>query len=274
MGRLVAILHAALFANHALPVKAGEVLRPALAARAGVPLADATVSTVVARLLDVAALLAIAAALLPLTTTAGEGLLVLAVPALLLAAVAGALGWIRSTTFGGTRIAMLDRVWLNVWLRVREALRAIPPRAVLRAFVLTVPSWLLESVVVYGAAQALALALSLTAAVAVTAFTILFQVVHLTPGGIGVYEASMTAALQTQGMPGGEALTLAILTHGLKFAYAFGPGALLAFPAVTGLPSLGRIRASREDSKRAATPARSRSRPSRSSPPPPPSSRS
>ena len=33
VGRLVAILHAALFANHALPVKAGEVLRPALAAR-------------------------------------------------------------------------------------------------------------------------------------------------------------------------------------------------------------------------------------------------
>ena len=188
MARLVAILHAALFANHALPVKAGEVLRPALAARAGVPIADATASTVVARLLDVAALLAIAAALLPLTTTAGEGPLVLAVPALLLAAVAGALLWIRSTTFGETRIAMLDRVWLDVWLdlwlRVREALRAIPPRAVLRAFVLTAPSWLLESVVVYGAAQ-------------------------------------------------------------------FGPGALLAFPAVTGLPSLGRIRASREDSKRA-----------------------
>ena len=84
-----------------------------------------------------------------------------------------------------------------------------------------------------------------------TAFTVLFQVVHLTPGSIGVYEASMTAALQAQGMPGSEALTLAVLTHGLKFAYAFGPGALLALPAVTGFPSLARIRASREDSKRA-----------------------
>ena len=72
VGRLFAILHAALFANHALPVKAGEVLRPALAARAGAPLAEATVSTVVARMLDMAALLAIAAALLPLTATGGE----------------------------------------------------------------------------------------------------------------------------------------------------------------------------------------------------------
>ena len=52
-------------------------------------------------------------------------------------------------------------------------------------------------------------------------------------------------------MPGGEALTLAVLTHGLKFAYSFALGAPLTLLAFSGLPSLGRIRASREDSKRA-----------------------
>ena len=247
LGRLVTILHAALFTNHALPVKAGEVLRPALAARAGLPLAGATVSTVVARMLDMAALLAIAAALLPLTAADGESPAVLALPALVLGAAAAALFWFRRSTFEWGQLEVFDRVWSSA----RGSLRALPPRAVLTAFVLTVPSWLLESVVVYGAAQALGLELSLTAAAAVTAFTILFQVVHLTPGGIGVYEASMTAALQAQGMPGAEALTLAVLTHGLKFAYAFGPGALLAALAFTGFPSLSRIRASREDSKRA-----------------------
>ncbi len=97
IGRLFAILHAALLANHALPVKAGEVLRPWLGARAGIPIADATVSTAVARLLDVVALLAIAAALLPLTA-GSEGVAVLAVPALLLAAIAGALLWFRATS--------------------------------------------------------------------------------------------------------------------------------------------------------------------------------
>ncbi len=246
-GRLVAILHGALLANHALPVKAGEVLRPALAVRAGVPVAGATVSTVVARLLDVAALLAIATALFPLTTAGGESPVVLAVPALLLGVGAAALLRLRAGAPPRTRVEVVDRAWAGA----RDALRPMPSRDVLRAFALTVPSWLLESVVVYGAAQALGLELSLTAAAAVTAFTILFQVVHLTPGGIGVYEASMTAALQAQGMPGGEALTLAVLTHGLKFAYAFGPGALLAVPAVAGMPSLGRIRASREDARRA-----------------------
>ena len=143
IGRLFAILHASLFANHALPVKAGEVLRPFLGARAGIPIADATVSTALARVLDVAALLAIAAALLPLTA-GSEGVAVLAVPALLLAIVGGALLWLRTTTLASTRIPPLDRLWT----RAREALRALPPRAVLRAFALTVPGWLLESVVV------------------------------------------------------------------------------------------------------------------------------
>ena len=151
-GRLIAILHVSLFANHLLPVKAGELLRPFLGARAGIPIADATVSTAVARLLDVAALLAIAAALLPLTA-GGEGVAVLAVPALVLAIVGGALLWFRRTSRAWTRLEGLNRPWT----RARDALRALPPRAVLRAFALTVPSWLLESVVVYVAARALGL---------------------------------------------------------------------------------------------------------------------
>ena len=245
--RLLAILHAALFANHALPVKAGEILRPYLGARAGIDATDATVSTGVARLLDFAALFAIAAALIPLTAGI-DGLTVLTAPALLLAAVAAALLWLRTTDATWSRFPVLERVWT----RSREALRALSPRAVLAAFALTVPSWLLESVVVYAAAHALGFELSLQAAMAVTVFTILFQVFHLTPGGIGVYEASMTAALQVQGMPGGEALTLAVLTHGLKFAYAFGVGGLLTPFAFGGLPTLGRLRGSRDDPKPAS----------------------
>ena len=241
-GRLTAILHAALFANHALPVKAGEVLRPYLGARAGIAATEATVSTVTARLLDFAALFGIAAALIPLTAGV-DGLTVLVAPALLLAAVAGALVWLRATDATWSRFAVIDRVWK----RSRDALRSLSPGAVLGAFALTVPSWLLESVVVYAAAHALGFELSLQAAMAVTAFTILFQVFHLTPGGIGVYEASMTAALQMQGMPGGEAFTLAVLTHGLKFAYAFGVGGLLTPFAFGGLPTLGRLRGSRND---------------------------
>ena len=245
--RLFAILHAALLANHALPFKAGEALRPVLAARAGVPAAGAAVTTVVARLLDLAALLCIAAALLPLTA-GGPAPAAFAVPALLLAAAAAALLLLRASRPGGGAPGAIGRLRA----RAAEALRALPPRAVLGAFALTVPGWLLESAVVWGAAQALGIDLPLPAAAAVTAFTILFQTVHLTPGGIGVYEASMTAALQAQDVPGGEAVTLAVLAHGLKFAYSFAAGGPLALAAFGGAPSLlGRVRGGRDGAKAA-----------------------
>ena len=49
-GRLFSILQAGLFLNHLLPFKAGEVARPYLATRHGVPAAEAATTTVVARL--------------------------------------------------------------------------------------------------------------------------------------------------------------------------------------------------------------------------------
>ncbi|MBH76659.1 MAG: hypothetical protein CL897_00295 [Dehalococcoidia bacterium] len=243
-GRLFAILHAALFANHALPVKAGEVLRPFLGTRAGLNVTDATVSTAVARLLDLAALFAIAAALIPLTVGI-DGLTVLIGPACLLLALVAVLLWFRGTTATWSRFQAVERLWI----RTRDALRVLSPRTVIGAFVLTVPSWILEAVVVYSAAHALGFEISLPVAMAVTAFTIFFQVFHITPGGIGVYEASMIAALQVQGMPGGEALTLAVLTHGLKFLYAFGIGGVLMPYAFGSLPTLGKLRGSRDDPK-------------------------
>ena len=71
------------------------------------------------------------------------------------------------------------------------------------------------------AAQATGIEISLWAAIAVTAFTILFQVCHVTPGGIGVYEASMTGAFYALGIPWEEGLALSLLTHGLQFAYSY-----------------------------------------------------
>ena len=63
--KLFGALQAALLVNHLAPVKLGEFVRPLLAARAGVPLAEAATTTAVARVLDFAALLAIAASVGP-----------------------------------------------------------------------------------------------------------------------------------------------------------------------------------------------------------------
>lgn len=244
--RLFSILHASLFANHLLPFKAGEALRPVLAMRAGVPLSAATVSTITARLLDLVALLAITATLLPLTVGI-EDARAIVLPAVLIGAALGVLLWARGAAPRATQIALIDQLWAEAY----DALRALTRRRLLVAFAFTVPSWVLESVVVYSAAQALGVELSWPAAAAVTAFTILFQVVHLTPGGIGIYEASMIAALQVQGVPVSEAVTLAVLTHAIKFVYAFGIGGPLALLGGVRIPTLAGLRGSRDDAKRA-----------------------
>ena len=105
------------------------------------------------------------------------------------------------------------------------------------------------------AAKALGVELSIAAAVAVTAFTILFQVFHVTPGGIGVYEAVMTGALYAHGVPWEQGLALAVATHGLKFAYSYTVAlafTLTAFRKLPELNPLGRIRGDAHGDKAAS----------------------
>ena len=217
---LLTAVQAGLLANHVLPFKLGEIVRPLLAARTGVPMAEAATTTAIARLIDLAALLAIAVAvgaLLSVPAATGSWIQSMVLPAGVVLAAATALLLSRS---GFLRVPVPE--FLRSKLEVlRTQLRQVSAGQVIRAFVFTVPSWLLESAVVLVAAQALGIELSIAAAVTVTAFTILFQVFHLTPGGIGVYEASMTGALYAHGVAAEEALAMAVLTHGLKFAYSY-----------------------------------------------------
>ena len=84
---------------------------------------------------------------------------------------------------------------------LRTQLAQISVGRVARATLWTLPSWILEAGVLLVSAQALGAEITVPVAIAVTAFTILFQVFHVTPGGIGVYEASMTGALYAMGVP-------------------------------------------------------------------------
>ena len=252
--RLLVALQAGLLVNHLAPLKLGEFARTLLAARAGVPLAEAVTTTAVARILDFAALLAIAASVRPLVSlSAGEGhwLQGLAFPAAVIMGVSGlflVLRWRR----------LHD--WLPEILRsridiLRSQLRQVSGWQVAKAAIWTLPSWLLEAVVIIVAAKALGIELSLAAAISVTAFTILFQAFHLTPGGIGVYEAVMTGALFAHGIPWEEGLVLAVTTHGLKFAYSYTIGLLFTLTALRNLPvlsPLGRLRGSSDGAKSAS----------------------
>jgi hypothetical protein len=71
-----------------------------------------------------------------------------------------------------------------------------------------------------------------------TAFTIAFQGFQFTPGGLGLYEASLTGVLVLHGIDPGVALTLAVATHALKFAYAYLVGGIcLATEALRDAPA-------------------------------------
>jgi hypothetical protein len=90
-------------------------------------------------------------------------------------------------------------------------------------------AWVLESVVVWQVARAANLELSAYEAVGVTAVTILAQVVAVTPGGIGSYEAAATASLVALGVDAGPAFAVAVATHTLKTAYALVAGGTALF---------------------------------------------
>ena len=235
--RLFVPLQAGLLVNHLAPVKLGEFVRPLLAARYGVPIAEAATTTAVARLLDFAVLLAIAIAVGPfvlLSDGGGFWLRGLALSTAVIIGLGGALLLVRRSQ---------SQEWLPRPLRPRFAdlqsqLRQVSARQVALAALFTLPSWILEAGVILIAAKALGIELSIAAAIAVTAFTILFQVFHLTPGGIGVYEAVMTGALYAHGISWQEGLALAVATHGLKFAYSYSVSLVFTLTAAGKLPEL------------------------------------
>ena len=251
---LFAALHAALLANHLLPFKAGEAVRPYLAAQRGVPLGEAAATTAIARLLDLASLTAIVLALFPLLPiAAGEelGLPTLALPAIVVAGAGAALVMVRSGLLPGGLPQPVGS-WVDA---LRDRLRQVSPSQIAQAVLWTAPSWVLEAAVLLVAARALGLELSLTAAIAVTAFTIVFQVFHVTPGGLGVYEASMTGALAALGVPFEQGLAVAVLTHGMKFAYSYSIAVALTLAAsrsLLGLKGLGALRGGSDGAKAAS----------------------
>jgi uncharacterized membrane protein YbhN (UPF0104 family) len=213
--RLFAILVVALGANH-LGVAAG--------------------STVVARLLDVAALCLLALLLGPgAAAAAGDAddrFGILTAPlALVVVAVAG--GVLGARRLGTGRLAPL---WSRLPAPAAGAVRVVqaavagpaatPPLQLAAAAALTVASWLLEAGALWSAARAAGVDLTPAAAATATAVTIAFQGFQFTPGGLGLYETSLTGILVVLGVDPAAGLSLALTTHALKFAYSYVAGAL------------------------------------------------
>jgi len=205
-------------ANHVLPLRLGEPLRVvSVVNRAGMAPGDAVSSTVVLRVGDILALLAIGLALGPgvvIDTLGWWGL-----PVVVLVVVAG--------------------LWaLRMMARGMAAGRLRRPDAV--TVIGTLLAWLAEGVLVWRVAHWAGTGLGYPAAVLVTAVAVAAQLVALTPGGVGTYEAAATVALVASGLDAGPALAVAVATHATKTALTVGAG--LVALAVPDPPLYGRLR--------------------------------
>ena len=221
LGRAQALsaLHVSLAGNHVLPLRLGEALRVASVVRSTpIGLREATASTLTLRAADVLAVVALGAVLSPrlaVDLIGGWGWALVG-----LVVIAGVVGlvWLRRLAAGGAAVRL-------------------PAATVL---VGATAAWILESGVVWQAAQWAGLSISPLDAILVTAVTIAAQLFAVTPGGIGTYELAATAAFTALGAPAEAALAAAVAAHAVKTLYAVATGALALFLPAPGM--LGRLR--------------------------------
>ena len=221
-GHALAAIHVGLAANHLLPFRLGEPVRPIVASRrTGVALDATAASTVMLRAADVLAVLALGAALGPAA----------------LVAMTGQLRWAVLLVAGAAFVA--GAAWLRKVAR-RRSLVVRPAGLEVAAAALI--AWLLESVVILQAAGWAGITLTPAEAALVTAVTIAAQAVAIAPGGIGTYEAAAAGTMVALGAAAGPALAAAVAAHVLKTVYALVAGGIGAIWPAPGLVDARRHR--------------------------------
>jgi uncharacterized membrane protein YbhN (UPF0104 family) len=218
-------VHLATGANHVLPFRLGEPLRVvSVVKRADTATDAATSSTVALRSADIVAVALLGWLIAPATfgrVIGAWGWLVFAVVA---AFGAGGVVWMHRTC---TRDGALGR---------RARIRLPGPAVAVGSMV----AWTLEAVLVWQCARFAGIGLTAQDAVVVTAAAVSAQVVAVTPGGIGTYEAASVAAYTALGYDAALALVAALAAHALKTLYTLCAGTIALFVPAPGLA--GRLR--------------------------------
>jgi uncharacterized membrane protein YbhN (UPF0104 family) len=228
LGQAWSGIHLSLAANHLLPMRLGEVVRPLSAARrTGLPVDGLVASTVALRAGDVLALAVVG---------------FIAGPTVV-ADLLGAWAWAVLVLFAAVGVAAV------IWLRQLRARGRVVRRPGAGIAVACLLAWVLESAVVHTAADWAGSPITWRAAMLVTAVAVTAQVAAIAPGGFGTYEAAATAALVAVGVPAATGLAIALVAHALKTAYSLGSGAVALWwpdPTLAGRLRIPRARPIRE----------------------------
>lgn len=199
-----------LFFNHIFPIKAGDLFRVGILAKAkGVTWDIAMHSVVVMRILD----------LICLGFFSFLGALLLSVSLsysfflkLIIFLIIGGLVVLCSI------IKLKPSIFRKHISLLKEALFHKKGSVIISLVVL---SWGLEAMVVFSIVQAISLDIDFIEAVWVNSVTIASQVFQFAPGGLITYESTMSFALAQIGMSWKDAYHVSIITHGYKFLFSF-----------------------------------------------------
>lgn len=202
-----------LLVNHLLPIKAGDLVRTGiLMKKARMRWDNALHSVVMMRVADMLVLGTISAlGMLWLGMTMSWLAVAAAAAAALVAAAVLRFTPMRRWTFAHRHIAQLKAV-----ARSRQGLYIL---------LLVAASWILEAAILFGIAHMGDIRLSAASSVWANSVTIGGQIFHVTPGGIGTYESTLSSSLAALGVGWEEAYATAVLAHAFKFAASFIVGA-------------------------------------------------
>lgn len=212
--KLFSLIMGALFLNHAAPAKAGDFARMYALARQGVAAGRAVASVLASRACDLAGLVAVFAVAWTVAGAGGWGRV--ALPALIVVGCVAALPVLVRVRLPA-RLGSVGRYAA----RLQSAMRETGWRAFAGAFAFAAPAWVFEAGILFFVARGIGLELSLAGIVAASCFAVLAAAVPLTPGSVGTYEAGMVLVLVALGVPAETAFAAAVLTHAVKFLYAF-----------------------------------------------------
>jgi hypothetical protein len=204
------------FLNYLLPARAGDVARGvALKTTEDVPFSIAFSSIVIERAMDMITLALLLGAGIFLTGSGGVLALAGVSIALGLLLVAGLVFVYRFEDF---TVRLLEKRFnfIEPFIkRMKEGLYALAhnPSAILAGMLLSAPVWLFEVAGIYLAARAVHYSISYAVSVVsgITAFLAL--TIPVTPAGLGVHEASITALLSLYQVPEHIGMSIALVDH-------------------------------------------------------------
>jgi uncharacterized protein (TIRG00374 family) len=227
-----------LLVNHLLPLKVGDLARTGMLSRsAKMRWDDALHSVAVMRALDMGALLLIGGAgtlMLGIKTVPAAVVLIGAAVCILLIIIATAVH--KRTKKRQNRPAGNGSGKAIEWImkHIRRLSDTLCSWRGAAAAGLTGASWVLEGAVIFGVMSAFGHPLGTLQAVWANSMTIIGQLLQVTPGGLGTYETTLTAALALLGVPVKVSYAAAIVSHGYKYLFAYISGGLaLAAAAVS-----------------------------------------